>query len=79
MKQELFVLLRTVVPISFSHLEPVQELEAVGGSLFILLCVVTLCSDMVENGICLGVLFFFHCLYYDNIPGKQVSAGTTRV
>lgn len=37
-KQEYFILLRTVVQIVFSLLKPLQELEAVGGSLFILLC-----------------------------------------
>lgn len=35
-KQEYFILLRTVAQIFFSHLKPLEELEAVGGSLFIL-------------------------------------------
>lgn len=50
-KQELFVLLRTIVPISFSCLEPWQELEVAGGSLSTFHCIVVLCSGTAENRI----------------------------
>lgn len=75
MKQEIFILPGTVVPASFSRLAPVQELEAEGGSLFILLCVVLLCSGMAENGI---YLIFVVCIM-TTFSYKQVSTGTIRV
>lgn len=73
-KQELFIFLRTVVQVFFSYLKPLQELEAVGGSLFILLCFAQAWLKTESE-----YIFFFHCLYYDKILSKQVSAGTTRV
>lgn len=72
-KQEHFILLRTVVRVFLSCLKPLQEWEAVGGSLFILLCFAQAWLKTESEYI------FFHCLHYDKILSEQVSAGTTRV